>query len=402
MRTVLGLSKTSTSIGWVLVDGQDVACDPLDHDAFDVADAGFVGPAVTARRALAIATATGYTVDCVRVTSSDPVHTNAVSLRKALREFGIDHVVSVPLMEATRAWATGIGHANGDKKTAVCILNREAATLAVIDTRSGAIKTATTKSRDSAGRIDWLSRALGRNGSQPESLYLIGSRSELDAIAGPLAEGLSVPVVATHDVQLGLALGAAFSDLKQANDTAAEARSGFASHARTLTVVPALAVASLFTLSSADGPVHMGESISQQAATPPAANAVENPTDAASVAPLIFAPSPAAAAPPAPEQRARASIPEPEPAETGVAADPVAATLPAQETMVAAPPSPEVQPVQHMPEAQPTAVPGSAPVAPGPAAPPPAAPVPLPSDTVPPPPLDPLEDKLNPLFSELP
>ena len=151
MRTVLGLSKTSTSIGWVLVDGQDVACDPLDHDAFDVADAGFVGPAVTARRALAIATATGYTVDCVRVTSSDPVHTNAVSLRKALREFGIDHVVSVPLMEATRAWATGIGHANGDKKTAVCILNRESATLAVIDTRSGAIKTATTKSRDSAG-----------------------------------------------------------------------------------------------------------------------------------------------------------------------------------------------------------------------------------------------------------
>ena len=92
MRTVLGLSKTSTSIAWVLVDGQDVADDPLDHDAFDVADASVVEPAATARRALAIATATGYTVDCVRVTSSDPVHTDTASLRKALRELGFDEL----------------------------------------------------------------------------------------------------------------------------------------------------------------------------------------------------------------------------------------------------------------------------------------------------------------------
>ena len=45
MRTILGLSKTSTSIGWVLVDGCDVAGDLLDHDSFDITDASTAAPA---------------------------------------------------------------------------------------------------------------------------------------------------------------------------------------------------------------------------------------------------------------------------------------------------------------------------------------------------------------------
>ena len=378
MRTVLGLSKTSTSIGWVLVDGQDVADDPLDYDAFDVADASVVEPAATARRALAIATATGYTVDCVRVTSSDPAHTDTASLRKALRELGFDDVVSVPLTKATQAWAMGIGHANGDRKTAVCILDRESATLSVVDTRSGAIKT-TTKSRDSAGLIDWLSSALGRNGSQPESLYLIGSRSDLDTIAGPLDDCLSIRVVATHDAQLGLARGAAFSDLKHVDNTATEVQSGFASHARTLTAIAAVAVTSLLTLSSADSPIRLAERASQQA--PPTADAVEAPASAAPLVPLVFPPPPAAATPPVREEPMRAP-----------------------ETEAVAPPvrhPPEVRPVQHMPEAQP-GLPGPAPVAPGPVASPPAAPIPPQSETAPPPAMDPLAEVPDPLFSGVP
>ena len=150
------------------------------------------------------------------------------------------------------------------------------------------------------GLIDWLSSALGRNGSQPESLYLIGSRSELDAIAGPLDDCLSIPVVATHDAQLGLARGAASSDLKHVDNTATEVRSGFASHARTLTVMAAVAVASLLTLSSADSPIRLVERASQQA--PPTADAVEAPASAAPLAPLVFPPPPAAAALPTPEE----------------------------------------------------------------------------------------------------
>ena len=36
MEAVLGLSMTSTSVGWVLLDGQDADGVVIDHDAFDV------------------------------------------------------------------------------------------------------------------------------------------------------------------------------------------------------------------------------------------------------------------------------------------------------------------------------------------------------------------------------
>ncbi|HEX7425941.1 MAG TPA: hypothetical protein VF328_02850 [Mycobacterium sp.] len=122
------------------------------------------------------------------MTSSDHVEADVSSLRMALAESGFDEVVSVPLTEATQAWANSIARVNGHEKTAVCILEREAASLSVIDTRNGAIKTETTISRDGTSLIDWLSTPFGRNGSQPESLYLIGSRCDLDAITGPLDE----------------------------------------------------------------------------------------------------------------------------------------------------------------------------------------------------------------------
>ena len=36
METVLGLSMTSTSVGWVLLDGLGPDATTLDYDAFDV------------------------------------------------------------------------------------------------------------------------------------------------------------------------------------------------------------------------------------------------------------------------------------------------------------------------------------------------------------------------------
>ena len=181
MRTILGLSKTSTSIGWVLVDGRDVAAEPLDYDAFDITDASTAAPAATARRVRAIATASGYTVDSVHVTSSG----NVSSLRDALTECGFDDVVSVPLTEATRSWARDTGYANAMEKTAICMLGQDSAALSVIETRSGAIRSTTTVTGDLAIFTDWLNFAMGADGSYPEVLYLTGSRPRLDDVGRP-------------------------------------------------------------------------------------------------------------------------------------------------------------------------------------------------------------------------
>ena len=206
MRTILGLSKTSTSIGWVLVDGRDVAAEPLDYDAFDITDASTAAPAATARRVRAIATASGYTVDSVHVTSSG----NVSSLRDALTDCGFDDVVSVPLTEATRSWARDTGYADAMEKTAICMLGQDSAALSVIETRSGAIRSSTTTvTGDLAIFTDWLNFAMGADGSYPEVLYLTGSRPKIDDVADHLDKALSVPVLATHRAQIALARGAA-------------------------------------------------------------------------------------------------------------------------------------------------------------------------------------------------
>ena len=68
VQTVLGLSMTSTSVGWVLLDGQGPDAATLDHDAFDVQSGadGAAGDtsqhAAAARGAQAIATASGHKV----------------------------------------------------------------------------------------------------------------------------------------------------------------------------------------------------------------------------------------------------------------------------------------------------------------------------------------------------
>jgi hypothetical protein len=382
VRTVLGLSKTSTTLGWVLVDEQDVTGDPLDHDAFDISDSTAAAPAATARRVRDIATASGYTVDSVHVTTSG----NMSSLRDSLTEAGFGDVMSVPLTEATRAWAIDAGRTNEQARVAVCLLGRDSASLSVVDTDSGTLQaTTTTTSCDNTGLTIWLTAAFADNGSRPDVLYLIGSRGRVRALAEPLGMGLSMPVVATHDAQLALARGATLSDGTHVDHGVVGKRPGPAAHTRTLAVIAAVAVVSLFTLSSAGSPFTAPKSVVRQP-VPTAAEAGKLPHSDVPVAPMVLPPPPDSAQP-APEQPTRAPTLEATPATADVAA-PDAVPAVAPETVDVDPPVehlPDVQPVVHIPEAQ-------TPIAPGPAAPaPPDPPAP-----------DPVAGVLSPLFGGLP
>jgi hypothetical protein len=353
----MGLSKTSTSIGWVLVDGRDAAADPLDHDAFDITEASGSSPAATARRVRDIATASGYTVDSVHVTSSG----NVSALRDALTECGFDDVVSVPLTEATRSWARDTGYANALEKTAICVLGQDSAALSMIDTRSGAItSTTTTVTGDLAIFTNWLNFAMGADETPPEVLYLVGSRPKLDDVAGRLDKALCVPVVATHDAQIALARGAASSNGKRIHVAACE-RTGLAVRARALTVVAAVAVVSVLTLSSAASSIPLPESNAAQTAappeSPPPAAIVQDPVTDVPVAPMVFPPPAAALPQPVPEQ-----IP---PARAPVAVTPDA-VVPEAIPLVTPPVEhlPDPLPVQHLPQSPTAPGPGPDPAAP--------------------------------------
>jgi hypothetical protein len=110
VETVLGLSITSTSVAWVLVDGSAADGPVLDHDAFDVdAKTDTTQHAVAVRGAQAIAAATGHEVRAIGVTWSDDVETEARQLLESLSESGYDNLVAVPLSTAAQAWVQGFG-----------------------------------------------------------------------------------------------------------------------------------------------------------------------------------------------------------------------------------------------------------------------------------------------------
>ena len=206
---------TSTSVGWVLLDGSDPTDMPLDHDAFDVGadeanDSDISRHAAAVRGAQAIANTSGYRVGSVGVTWTDDVDGQATLLLKSLAELGFGNVVSVRLPKATQAWADAFGHDLGFTKCAVCVI--ESAAVTVMTVGNGTVRSSVTHMRESAdGLSRWLTGVFEKNGWQPERLFLIGLRDDLELISGRLEEALSIPVEATVDAQLALGWGAALA-----------------------------------------------------------------------------------------------------------------------------------------------------------------------------------------------
>ena len=132
VQTVLGLSMTSTSVGWVLLDGQGPDAATLDHDSFDVQSTAEGAAQDTsaheaaARGAQAIATASGHKVGSVQVTWTEGVEAAATALLKSLADLGFDNVHAIPLSKAAQAWGIEVGSETEHTKTGLCILEPDA------------------------------------------------------------------------------------------------------------------------------------------------------------------------------------------------------------------------------------------------------------------------------------
>jgi hypothetical protein len=424
LQIVLGLSMTSTSVGWVLLDRERPDAVTLDHDAFDV-KSGAEGTApdtsqhtAAARGAQAIATASGHKVGSVQMTWSEDIEADAKALLKSLADLGFDNVVAIPLNQATQTWAIEVGRANEHDKTALCVLEPGTATVMVIATGAGSVRTAVTNTREhAADLVDWLTTIFNGDGWLPESLHLVGSRDDLDAVTGPLGDALPIPVFDSVDTQLALARGAALATHSHvaagSSQVAATPRSDpgpqrdrpwLVSNAKRVTTSAAAVAVVGAALSLAAGSTLNVENVSTQAANSPVADAsvtsasvhsVSAPDSAPPVSPVqALAAEPTPAPPAPPETPVRPAQPlaavEPEPAsvpvpQQTVSAAPVAApaapTVPPSAAAIAPPPAAPIVPPPAAPLAAPIALPPAAPIALPPAAPialPPAAPIALP------------------------
>lgn len=219
MHAVLGLSMTPTTVGLVLVEGQDADGVTMDHEAFDVSSPGRSGAAeacglaaAAVRRTEAAAAARGHRLHSIGVTWSDDADAAASLLLASLAEAGFDNVVPIRLPEATEALARGIAEVTGYQTTAVCVIEPEAVIALIVHTGLGAVHTAVNHSIGTEDDVvRWLTTVFTGADWKPDALVVVGSAGDLEDLMPPLEQALSVPVFTPAEAELALARGAALA-----------------------------------------------------------------------------------------------------------------------------------------------------------------------------------------------
>lgn len=357
METVLGLSLTSKSVGWVLVEGRDADGAILDHDDFDVHLTAGIQAVYTSEQASAAvldaqraAAGLDQRLRVVGVTWNDESVAEAALLVESLTDAGFDNVVPIRLHDACDMLARAIAPVVGYDQAAVCVVDGDSTIVVMVDAEGGEPQTAIKQlSGGPANLMHWLTALFDRSSWQPGGIVVVGAHDELDALSARLAS-LPVPVITQAGAELALARGAALAAAHSTEFTDAEmldtvnrwrqdhktARQR--PYAGAVTILAAGAVTLVASLSLALGP-HLVPNHAPDPVRPFAHLAAQ--------APIAEAPPPPAVKPPA---------------------------LPAHKTAPAHEPVVEQQPVV---EQAPAEVPAVAPVAP-PAPPPPVAPPPEP------------------------
>ena len=144
MEIVLGVSMTPTTVSLALVEGEKADGVIVDHDVFDIS--AIDGSATSSASDHVIdavlgtqegAIAAGHHLVSTGVTWTD--HAEAAVLREALVARGIEDVLLVSELHAAAALAQAVGRAVGYDKTALMFVERDTATLAVVDTDDGSV-----------------------------------------------------------------------------------------------------------------------------------------------------------------------------------------------------------------------------------------------------------------------
>src|SRR4051794_4403790 len=136
---------TPTTVRMVLVEGDKADGPIVDHDAFEVtAGDGSATPAGAAEQVVEAILGTkesaadgGHHLKSIGVTWTD--HAEAATLRDALAARGIDDVMLVSDGHAAAALAQAAGRAVGYTTTALLFIERDTATLSVVQTQDGSV-----------------------------------------------------------------------------------------------------------------------------------------------------------------------------------------------------------------------------------------------------------------------
>ena len=183
MDIVLGVSMTPTTVRMVLVEGEKADGVIVDHDTFDVtANEGSATSTAADQVVAAVlgtqesAEAGGHHLKSIGVTWSD--HAEAAALRDALAARGIDDVMLVSDGHAAAALAQAVGRAVGYDTTALLFIDRDTATLSVVQTDDGSVVkvlSRTLHSDDAMAVLTEMVAAVDAQESPPQGMFVVGS-----------------------------------------------------------------------------------------------------------------------------------------------------------------------------------------------------------------------------------
>nr|WP_313777148.1 hypothetical protein [Mycobacterium sp.] len=219
MDIVLGVSLTPTTVRMVLVEGEKGDGAIVDHDAFEVSGSdGSATPSAAEQVAQAVlgtqesAEAGGHHLTSIGVTWTD--HTEAAILRDVLAARGITDVMLVSELHAAGALAQAAGRAVGYGTTALLFLNRDTATLSVVQGDDGSVVKVLSRSlhsTDAMAVLGDMAAAVAGQDTAPEGMFVVGSGVDVASVKEHLARLVDIPVSAPEESGLALARGAALA-----------------------------------------------------------------------------------------------------------------------------------------------------------------------------------------------
>ena len=219
MEIVLGVSMTPTTVSIALVEGEKADGVIVEHDVFDITTIDGSATSSACDHVIAAilgtqegAIAAGHHLVSTGVTWTD--HADAAALREALVARGIDDVLLVSELHAAAALAQAVGRAVGYDKTALMFVERDTATLAVVETVDGSVVKVLSQSLPGEDAIAVLAEMvtdLDVQDSVAQGLFVVGSGVDVTAVKAHLQDVLSVPVIAPEEPRLALARGAALA-----------------------------------------------------------------------------------------------------------------------------------------------------------------------------------------------
>jgi hypothetical protein len=216
---VLGVSMTPTTVRLALVEGEKADGVIIDHDVFDISAVDGSATSGASDQVIAAvlgtqegAIAAGHHLVSTGVTWTD--HAEAAVLREELVARGIEDVLLVSELHAAAALAQAVGRAVGYDKTGLMFVERDTATLAVVETADGSVVKVLSKhlhDEDAIAVVAEMATSLQDQESVAQGMFVVGSGVDVTAVKAHLKDLVSVPVIAPEEPQLALARGAALA-----------------------------------------------------------------------------------------------------------------------------------------------------------------------------------------------